>query len=176
VPQAFTVRFAPGVDRAAALARLERDFPNTVVLPITPRNISNFERVRELPALLALLVALLGAGTIGHALVVSVRRNRRHVAVLKTLGFVRGQVSTLVACEATCVGLVALLGVPAGLALGRWVDRMLADAIGVEPHPVAPVAVVAAIALAAVVVVNLVAVVPGWRAGRLRPAEALRTE
>jgi len=64
------------------------------------------------------VVALLAVGTVAHALVGSVRRD---MAILKALGFVRGQVSAMVAWQATTFALVALLaGLPLGVAAGRW--------------------------------------------------------
>jgi ABC-type lipoprotein release transport system permease subunit len=55
-----------------------------------------------------------------HTLVTSVRR-RRDLAMLKTLGFVRGQVVAAMVWQATTFAVVALaLGRPLGLAAGRW--------------------------------------------------------
>ena len=71
--------------------------------------------------MLAGLLALLAAAALAHLLVTSVRRRRRDLAILKSLGFVRGQVSAAVAWQATTVALLALaVGLPLGVALGRW--------------------------------------------------------
>ena len=51
--------------------------------------------------MLATLIAMLAAGSLAHALVVSLRRNRRQLAVLKAIGFTRPQVSSVVAWQAT---------------------------------------------------------------------------
>lgn len=102
----FFVRLDPASDRRAAVGQLQREFPNTVV-PLKQPDLMNLERVGYLPGLLAGLVALLALGTVAHALVTSVRRRRRDLAVLKTLGFVRGQVSQTVAWQATTFALVA---------------------------------------------------------------------
>jgi ABC-type lipoprotein release transport system permease subunit len=50
------------------------------------------------------------------------------------------------------------------------------DPIGVATDPSRPLLFILAVGLGAVVVAALVALVPGWRAARLRPAEALRSE
>jgi predicted lysophospholipase L1 biosynthesis ABC-type transport system permease subunit len=96
--------------------------------------------------------------------------------VLKTVGFVRRQVSATVAWQATTLIAVALLvGLPSGVALGRVVWRIAADQMGVVAEPAAPSMLFLAVP-AAVLVANLIAAVPGWAAGRIRPAAVLRTE
>src|SRR5512133_2163743 len=86
-PAAFFVHLAPGSDRHQAIAQLQRDFPDTVIFPLQQPDLTNLERVGYLPGLLAGLVALLAVATVAHALVSSVRRRRRDLAILKTLGF-----------------------------------------------------------------------------------------
>jgi predicted lysophospholipase L1 biosynthesis ABC-type transport system permease subunit len=83
----------------------------------------------------------------------SVRRRRRDLAVLKTLGFVRGQVSAAVAWQATTVALVALaVGLPLGVALGRWSWSLLIDRIGLGAEPVTPWPALLAAATATILV------------------------
>jgi predicted lysophospholipase L1 biosynthesis ABC-type transport system permease subunit len=97
--------------------------------------------------------------------------------VLKTLGFVRGQVAATIAWQATTFAVVALgLGLPLGIAGGRWAWQLTAASLGVDSPPVVPLAAMMAVAAGAVVVANLVAAVPGRAASRLRPATALRSE
>jgi hypothetical protein len=177
VPVGFFVRLDPASDRRAAIGRLQREFPNTVVFPLKQPDLSNLERVGYLPGLLAGLVALLALGTVAHALVTSVRRRRRDLAILKTLGFVRGQISQTVAWQATTFALAAgLLGVPLGIAGGRWAWRVVAQQLGVAAGPVVPAGSVLAIATGALLVANLVAAGPGWTAARIQPAAVLRSE
>jgi predicted lysophospholipase L1 biosynthesis ABC-type transport system permease subunit len=102
-------------------------------------DLTDLERVGYPPGLLAGLVVLLALGTVTHALVTSVRRRRRDLATLKTLGFTRGQVPQTVAWQATTFALLALLvGVPLGVAGGRWAWRLVADQLGVVSGPVVP--------------------------------------
>ena len=64
----------------------------------------------------AVMVSL---GTMTHTLITSVQRRRHDLAVLKTLGFVRGQVAATIAWQATTFAVVALcLGLPLGVAAG----------------------------------------------------------
>jgi ABC-type lipoprotein release transport system permease subunit len=176
----FYVRYRPGSDPAAALHSLRR--PGTgvdqdVQLPSPPIDVDNLGRVGGLPQALAWLLALLAVSALAHLLVTSVRRRRRDLAVLKTLGFVRRQVSAAVAWQATTVALIALaMGLPLGVALGRWAWSLLVDRIGLGAEPVTPWPVLLAAGLATVAVANLVAAWPGRMAAETRPAIALRSE
>jgi ABC-type lipoprotein release transport system permease subunit len=69
-----------------------------------------------------------------------------------------------------------VVGVPAGIAAGRWIWLAVADQVGVVPEPVLPAALLAAVAAATVLVANLVAAVPAWMAARTHPATVLRAE
>jgi FtsX-like permease family len=176
-PSTFLVRLDPGTDRDRAIAQLRRAFAGRMIAPRPHADIRNLERVAALPRLLASLVALLALGTMTHTLVTSVRRRRRDLAILKTLGFTRRQVGATIAWQATTFAVVALcLGLPLGVAAGRWAWQLTADALGVSSAPVVPLAAVLAVAAGAVVAANLVAAVPGRAASRLRPATALRSE
>lgn len=180
-------RLRAGSGRAATLAALRRELPASRVCPEDqecgiqtvqrPVDILNYSRIQSTPLALAAVLGLLALATIAHLLVTSTRRRRRDLAVLKTLGFVRGQVSSAVAWQASTLVIVALLvGIPLGVAAGRWVWQLFADQLGVPPAPRIPtVAVVLAVPVA-LIVANVLAAGPGWVAGRLRPATVLRTE
>ena len=120
---------------------------------------------------------MLAVATVAHLLVTSIRRRRRDLAVLKTMGFVRRQVSAAVAWQATTLVVVALLvGIPLGAAGGRWVWQVFAERIGIAPNPQVPLITLLLFVPVAVVVANVLAAGPGWVAGRLKPAPVLRTE
>jgi putative ABC transport system permease protein len=116
-----------------------------------------------------------------HLLLSSVRRRRRDLAILKTLGFVRAQVAGTVAWQATTVVLVSMvvavpLAVPLGVALGRWTWTMLAHDLGVMAQPQVPWLSLTAVIGAALILANAIALVPGQIATRTRPATDLRSE
>lgn len=145
--------------------------------PNRPTDIVNLDRVRTTPAILAGLLRVLAAGTIGHALVVSVRRRRRDLALLKTLGFVRSQVRATVAWQATTMALVALIvGLPLGLAAGRWAWSLLGRSLGIPPQPVTPVLWAVVAVFGVVAFANLIAAFPARAAARTAAATALRDE
>lgn len=173
----FVVRLVPGVTVPAAMPGLRRDFGPSVLQHLPAEDAVNLQSVAALPFVLAGLIALLGLATVGNALVSSVRQRRRDLAVLKTLGFVRRQVGATVAWQATSFALVAVVvGVPVGLAGGRWAWTAVASGIDSVSPPLIPVLAVALIVPATVLVCNAVAAWPARSAGRVAPAVAMRDE
>jgi len=175
------VRFKPDVSASAARKRLQEIIPNgsdyVVVAPDKPTDVVNFGRVQNLPLVLAGLLAALAAATLTHLLVTSIRRRGRELAILKTMGFVPRQVRTAVAWQATTLAVVAMaLGLPLGIAAGRWAWILFAHQLGIIPVPIVPILVVLLLVPGTLVVANLVAVVPASLAAHLRPAKALRAE
>jgi hypothetical protein len=171
------VRYAPGANPAAAFASLRRDYGRTVLRPLPPEEVANLDRVSGLPLLLAALLALLGAATVGHALVTSTRRRRQELAVLKALGFVRRQLSATLAWQATTLALLALaLGLPLGVAAGRWAWLAVARGLETPAGPVVPALAVLALVPAALALANATAAPPARAAARTRPAVVLRSE
>jgi len=182
------VHTTPHGASAANIARFRTNLANaegvcpqdqvcTVETAKRPVDILNYTRIQTTPLALAGLLALLAVATIAHLLVTSIRRRRRDLAVLKTMGFVRRQVSAAVAWQATTLVLIALLvGLPVGIAAGRWIWQVFADRIGIAPDPRVPVLLLALSVPVALVVANLLAAGPGLVASRLKPAPVLRTE
>ncbi len=168
------LRFAHGADREATVARLERRLGYPAGLPPT---VADFGGVQKLPLVLSALLAAVAAGALAHTLVQAVRRRRRDLAILKTLGFDRRQVLATVAWQATTFAVIGLLvGLPLGVAAGRWAWNLFAEQIGIVPEPVTPVALILLVVPGAVLLANLVAAVPGRMAARTRPALVLRAE
>ncbi|TML87714.1 MAG: ABC transporter permease [Actinobacteria bacterium] len=140
-------------------------------------DVVNLQSVDRLPLVLAGLVVLLGAATVGDALVSAVRRRRRDLAILKTMGFVRRQVAAVVAWQATSFCVVAIaVGIPLGVLGGRWAWSLVSSAIGAASPSVVPTKVIALMVPATLAVGNLIAVLPGWAAARVAPAAVMRNE
>ena len=173
----FLIKLAPGANRAAAIATLQRQFPGTVLTNYAPSEVENLRQIDSLPYVLAGLLALLAAATIAHALLTSVRRRRRDLAVLKTLGFVRAQVRATVAWQAsTLTALAAAVGLVGGVIGGRWVWTFYAARLGIRPEPVIPLILLIVIVPAALVLANVIAAFPARAAAHTEPALVLRTE
>jgi ABC-type antimicrobial peptide transport system permease subunit len=177
-PRVAAVRFASGVDTRAGVRHLRSVFGRVLFTERPDIDVENLNRVRGLPLLLALLLAVIGAGSLAHTLLTSVRRRQRELAVLKTVGFVRRQLTSAVASYASLLVLVGVsVGVPLGAALGRSAWAVVArQAVGTEPAPVVPVAPVLAVVACALVIGNVLAAWPAWMAARVRPAVALHVE
>lgn len=176
-PTQFLVDYAPGVDEGTAFASLRRDFGRTVLRALPPDEVENLRRVRGLPSALAALLVLLGVATVGHLLVTSVRRRRRDLAVLKTIGFVRRQVAATVAWQASTLAAVALLlGLPLGVAAGRWAWILVNQGVGSLADPLIPAMPLLLATPVVVLIANLVAAVPARSAAAIRPAVVLRSE
>lgn len=174
----FLVKFHDTVHPEVGLGRLQRRLPAGVnFYPTSRGDQATLGRIAQVPLVLAVVLAGIALGTLGQTLVTSVRARRRDLAVLKTLGFSRGQVRSAVAWQASTMGAVALVvGLPLGLAAGRWVWRFLADGIGVFPAPVvSPIAIIVGIP-ATLLLVNLIAAIPAGSAARTKPAIVLRSE
>jgi ABC-type antimicrobial peptide transport system permease subunit len=109
--------------------------------------------------------------------VTSVRARRRDLAILKTLGFSRRQVSGTVAWQAsTLVAFALTCGVPLGIGAGRWAWGAFAQGIAVVPAPVLNPIWVALGLPVAVLLANLIAALPARSAARTKPAIVLRSE
>ncbi|HEV3212470.1 MAG TPA: FtsX-like permease family protein [Acidimicrobiales bacterium] len=192
-PELYAVRFARGTSPTvgfATLARIARDATATMAKDPNgggatyeaigaqrPAEIVTYESTGATPAVLALGLAAGAVAALGLALAASVRRRRRDLALLKTLGLTRRQLAATIAWQASVVAVVGvLLGVPLGIALGRWLWVEFAHQIAVVPQPTVPALEVVAVAGAALVLANVVAAVPGRAAARTPAALVLRSE
>ncbi len=168
---------APGRPGAAAVARYTHRYPGFVAVQDQPVELVNFGESVNFPLLFGGLLALFGAATMIHLLVVSVARRRTEAGLLKMLGFLRRQVAAVVGWQAAAVALVGIAaGVPLGIAAGKLAWRVLATNFGVVPVSVVQAGSLAALAAAALAVAVALAVPPALIAARSRPAELLRTE
>ena len=98
---------------------------------------------------------------------ISVRAQRRDLAILRALGAVRRQLLPMLHWEATLFALIVLLlGLPAGLVLGRWIVAQFTETLGVvsrvELYPV----VFVLVALATLASANVLVFAPARRATR----------
>jgi predicted lysophospholipase L1 biosynthesis ABC-type transport system permease subunit len=174
------VRWKPDADVAAAQKRLAKyvaGCPCGAGEQPLPAVVSDLGRLRSLPFALGIFFALLAIATVAHALVTTVRRWRHDLAVMRAIGFTRGQARIAIAWQSTLLAAAGVVvGVPLGIVGGRMVWRWLADSFPVVY--VAPVAVIAIVAVVpvALIVANALAAGPARTAARIRPAEVLRAE
>ncbi|MGZ4127509.1 MAG: ABC transporter permease [Actinomycetota bacterium] len=174
----YTVRFAAGVKPSDARAKLKGTLQDLAVnTELNIGNATDFARIVNLPVILAALLALLAGATLIHTLLTVVRRRSRDLAILKTLGFVRRQIRAAIAWQVTTLLVVALaIGIPVGIAAGRWSWTTFANQVGFVPESVVRWLPVVVTIPAAIVFGNLIAMLPARAAARTKPAMVLRTE
>jgi hypothetical protein len=175
--QNVVLRWRPGTDVAKEAKRLtdEGELDGTLAAPTA--DVKNLGAVRNYPRWLAAFLVVLGILATVHTLAVSSRRRRHEMGILRAIGFSRRQLAHAVSTHGVTIGVCAvLIGVPLGLAAGRWVWVAHASHIGISTSVYAPVAIVIGVAIAAIVLTWAIAVVTGRRAIRSRITTALRVE
>jgi len=180
---AAVVALRPGADVTAMARRLDTTVSATthakgvVFTPPEPLPVQQLEDVSVLPLALGGFLALLAAGAVGQALAMGVRRRRRELAVLRTLGLTGRQTRLVVVTQASVLAMIGLaLGIPLGLAVGRAIWRVVADFTPLAYYPPLSVWALVLIAPVTLLAANLLAIWPGYRAARLRPGRILREE
>jgi hypothetical protein len=171
------VRYADGVDPDEAYDALREDWGHTVLRPIRSLDVEQLHDVRHLPLWFSLLLSVVAAATLAFVLVVTIRRRRHDLALLRTLGFDRRQLrSTVLVQSLTLVLPGTILGIVGGLVVGRLAWSATARAMGAPEVQVAPVLAVAGVLAGAIVLAWGVAAIPGRLAARTHPAQILRAE
>jgi hypothetical protein len=179
-----SVAVRPGADLAAVARRLDARaaaINGGAVYTFTPSapmpQVGMLKDVAELPLALSGFLAILAAGAVGHALAVAVRRRRHDLAVLRVLGLTRWQARVVVVTQGGVHATIGLaVGIPLGIAGGRLLWRVVADFTPLAYQPPIAVWALGLIGPVTLLVAVLLAMWPGHRAARLRPAQVLRTE
>jgi len=144
---------------------------------LRPAEIVNYRSLGGTPVFLGAGLATGAVAALALTLLASVRRRRRDLALLKTLGFTGPQLAAAVAWQSTIAVVIGtVVGVPFGIALGRWLWDLFARSIHAVPAPSVPVVSVTLIALGALVLANVVAALPGRLAARTPTALLLHSE
>ncbi|MGA2521513.1 MAG: FtsX-like permease family protein [Acidimicrobiales bacterium] len=185
-PDAILVRLAHGVSAAAGRRSLQRiaaststpaDYGVVVDAVQRPAEIVNYRSMGATPAILGAGLAAGAVAALGLTLMASVRRRRRDLALLKTLGFTQRQLASVVAWQSSVAVVIgAVVGIPLGIVLGRTLWDLFAREISAVPAPSVPVVGVVVIGLGSLVLANLIAAVPGRVAARTSTDVLLRAE
>ncbi len=148
------------------------------MLPVQrPAEIVNYRTMGSTPLILAGMLAAGAVIALALSLAASVRRRSRELALLKTLGFVRGQVVAAVIWQAlVIVAIGAAIGIPLGVAAGRFFWVSFAAELYVVPQPVISTIMIAATVVSALAAASLAAIVQAWPAARTPAATVLRAE
>jgi len=169
------VRWEPGTDGAGVLEDFTEDF-TSVSTGDPSSEVVMLGEARSAPPLLIAVLGVLGLAALAHALAMAVVHARHDLGVLAALGFDRLQRRGVVFVQAAGYLLAGLgLGIPLGLAAGRWSWILLADRLGIDPNPSVPTSAVLLIPVA-VALVFTVALLPARLAHRVPAASVLRAE
>jgi len=172
----FLASVAPGPRGQAAVNHYLKVDSSIATVPVIPISLINFGEAVNFPLIFGAMLAVFGAATLAHLLVVSVSRRRREVGLLKVLGFVNHQVASTVAWQATTLAIVGIVvGIPLGVIAGQAVWRTFANNMGAVPVSVMPIWLIAVLGVGVVVVANVIAIAPALVATRSKPGELLRT-
>jgi ABC-type lipoprotein release transport system permease subunit len=184
-PSAAAIEMAPGrpADARRLVRRITAADPDQSpggIYPLGPQRgeaIANASQMGRQPLALALALAAAAVLALALTLLASVRQRRRQLAVLKALGLSRRQLREIVAWQASVILVVAaLIGVPLGVAAGRWAWASFAGSVGAVPVSVVPVTALILGVAALLAAGNLLAAIPAAIAARTAPAAALRAE
>jgi putative ABC transport system permease protein len=166
----------PGPRGEVTINRYFERYRSLTALAVTPTSLINFGEAVNFPLIFGAILAVFGAATLLHLLVVSVSQRRREVGLLKVVGFVNGQVASTVAWQATTLAVAGIvIGVPTGVVVGGTIWRAFANNLGAVPVSVVPVWLIALLVAGVLVVANLIAVAPALVATRSKPRDLLRT-
>jgi hypothetical protein len=141
-----------------------------------PAEIVNYQSTGATPVVLAAGLAVGAIVALALTLIASVRRQRRDLALLKTLGFTTRQLAATIASQASVIAAIAaVVGMPVGIAVGRQLWILFARNINAVPQPTVPASLIL-VAAGTLILANLVAAVPARMAAHTPAALVLRTE
>ena len=108
-----------------------------------PAEIVNYQSTGATPVILAAGLAVGAIVALALTLIASVRRRRRDLALLKTLGFTARQLAATIAWQASVIAAIAaIIGVPVGIAAGRQLWIFFARNINAVPQPTVPASLI----------------------------------
>jgi lipoprotein-releasing system permease protein len=189
------VRLEPGVNEDEAVARINTVLPESIRAFSWEDSFSDFLWVvnmeRSMIFFLLLFIVIVAAFSVTSSLLISVVRKTREIGLLGALGARPIQVAACFCLQGLLIG---VLGTMSGLALGfgalavrndvlRWFARVTSregvfqrfyQFSDLPSHTSGPT--VALIVVLTIVISTLAGLLPAWRAARLKPVEALRSE
>jgi ABC-type antimicrobial peptide transport system permease subunit len=138
--------------------------------------IVNYQSTGATPVVLAIGLAVGATLALALTLIASVRRRRRDLALLKSLGFTARQLAAAIAWQASTIATVAaVVGIPIGIVAGRELWVLFARDINAVPQPTVPVSLILVV-VGTFLLANLVAAIPARIAARTPAALVLRSE
>jgi hypothetical protein len=175
---AAVAQLRPGVPRRRAFAIYRHIYPgaNPADITTTPPSVTNLDRTRSTPTLLAAVLGGLGLITVGYAATTARRRRGRDLAILRALGAGPRWLSQVCQGQVLAVVVPTLVGVPVGILLGARAFEAFVRHLGLVDDPAVPVLASVAVAVATLVIASLVTAAAGDGRRRERPSALLRAE
>ena len=182
---AVFVRFRSGVDEDAARDRLREvgqqvgSYPGSldVIGVQRPAEIAQHRSMRSSPTFLAVALGAAVLASLLLALAASARRRRQDLAVLKVLGMTSRSVGRIIQVQSgVTMAIGVLVGVPLGIAGGRWAWRAYASQIDVIDVGSIPFLAVVLVAVIAGLLAFVVALGPAWPPGGRRWRGCVRSD
>jgi hypothetical protein len=162
---------------STALAKLAKQYSTSVQFPMAPSDLVNFGQAVNFPLILSLIVILFGLATLLHVLVVSLGRRARESQILSAIGFLRRQVALTFVWQSLAIAFIAaVVGIPAGVAVGRFIWRVFADNLGVVPVPIVEIATISLIGVGTLLSAAALAVWPAFVASHRDVGAWMRDE
>lgn len=134
----------------------------------------NIDRVTLLLSAIPIVGLLVSALGLANLMAANVASRSREIAVLRSIGLTRGQLTRMVLGESVVLGLIGSgLGLALGLALGRASNVMTQALSGFAPPMSVPWTMVLGGAAAAIALCVLAALIPARNAGRTNIVQVL---
>jgi putative ABC transport system permease protein len=168
------IRFRKGAPAHAADVVSADNFSPPGAL-VTPTSVRALQRVTAAPLVLGIVLAVLLTVACAYLLATSVAARARDLAVLRALGCNGRQLRAIIHWQAMLVSaLVVVVGLPAGLIVGRLVVQALTNALGIVPGIHAPWLLVLAVPVVALAMANVLALFPARGAAHANVAKLTR--
>lgn len=189
------VRVKPGMSEAAVLSNLSRTLPPGLRAISWEESWESFLWVLNLEKtinfFLLLFIVIIAAFSVMSSLLISVVRKTREIGLLGALG---GRARDVALCFCTQAFIIGVTGTALGVGLGFGVlavrqeivngiagllhrEQTLRDFYQFSALPSHPLASdIITTVIAAVAISTLAGLLPAWRAAKLKPVEALRSE
>jgi putative ABC transport system permease protein len=185
LPSAVAIDLVPGTtaaQRSALVHRIVSANPDglpggTYEVPTAiSSSVHNAAQLGGLPLSLATGLAAAAVLSLGLTVLGSVRRRRQELALLKALGMTRGQLWRIITWQTGLIlGLAVAVGLPLGIAAGRWAWAAFAGSLGAVPVTEVPLATLGLGVLLLAAAGNLLTAVPAAIAARTHSGALLRT-
>lgn len=136
-----------------------------------PVEVRGYAQMRGMPLLLVAVLGILLLAALAHLLATTALRRSRDLAVLRAIGFTRGQVKGTILVQLLVVlAVVTVVALPVGVVAGAWTWRLTARWLGIGDDTAFPMAALTATVAIMAASGVVIAAISGQRAAR-RPVQ-----